>query len=310
MDNPRSGRSHPRPLAYPIRAVSKLTGISVDTLRAWERRHGVVQPERDERGRIYSEADVERLTLLRRAVERGHAIGRVAPLAVDDLRALVGRGAGSPPTELASSPVAVADLLALVQRFDLEALRRELNRLAVVLTPRQLALEVALPLMRLVGEAWHEGRVNVGQEHLVTAEIRSLVGALARLREPPPGAPRLLIATPEGEAHELGALVAALLAAGAGAAPFYFGPGLPTRELVAAAKRIHPRAVVLSIACTDDDARVAESVVELARALPGGTACWVGGAGALQLRTALAAGGVQVFDDFGGYEAALLALAG
>ena len=57
-------------LRYPIRAVSKLTGISVDTLRAWERRYAVVDPERDERGRLYSDADVERLRLLRQAVER------------------------------------------------------------------------------------------------------------------------------------------------------------------------------------------------------------------------------------------------
>lgn len=176
-----------RPLTFPIRAVAKLTGITVDTLRAWERRYGVVEPSRDERGRTYSEADVERLTLLRRAVERGHAIGRVAPLGVDELRALVGRAASPPVIPAPSSPVTIDGLLAAVEGFDLDRLRRELNRLAVVLAPRQLALEVALPLMRAVGEAWHLGKVSIGQEHLVTAEIRSLVGALLRLREPPPG---------------------------------------------------------------------------------------------------------------------------
>ncbi len=299
-----------RPPTYPIRAVAKLTGISVDTLRAWERRHAVVEPERDERGRVYSEADVDRLTLLRRAVEGGHPIGRVAPLGVEELRALVGR----PPTSPAATPgvavAALADLLGAVDRFDFEALRRELTRLAVVLTPRQLALEVALPLMRAVGEAWHEGKLSVGQEHLVTAEIRSLVGALARLREPPPGAPRLLIATAEGEPHELGALVAALLASGAGAAPFYFGPGLPRAELVAAARRIHPRAVVLSMSGADARPQGPAAIVELARALPAGTACWVGGAGAQAARATLAAAGVEIFDDFEGYELALARLVG
>jgi methanogenic corrinoid protein MtbC1 len=298
-----------RPLTYPIRAVAKLTGISVDTLRAWERRYAVVAPERDERGRVYSEADVERLTLLRRAVERGHAIGRVAPIGVEELRALVGR-----PTPVASSPpiatvTAIDDLFAAVERFDLEALRRELTRLAVVVTPRQLALDVALPLMRAVGEAWHQGRLTIGQEHLVTAEVRGLVGALARLREPPAGAPRLLIATLEGEPHELGSLVAALLAAGAGAAPFYFGAGLPPRELVAASRRLHPRAVVLSMSGADEQATGPAAVIELARALPAGTACWVGGAGAQTARPALQAVGVEVFDDFETYEQALARLA-
>ncbi len=297
------------PLTYPIRAVAKLTGISVDTLRAWERRYGVVVPARDERGRVYSEADVERLSLLRRAVERGHAIGRVAPLSVEDLRSLVGRPPAAQPAVPLSTPVAIGELLAAVVRFDLDSLRRELTRLAVVLTPRQLALDVALPLMRLVGEAWHDGKLTIGQEHLVTAEIRSLVGALARLREPPPGAPRVLIATPEGDAHELGALVAALLATGAGTAPFYFGPGLPTRELVAAARRLHPRAVVLSMTGADAREGVPQSVAELARALPAGTACWVGGVGAMAARPLLEAAGALVFEDFDGFERALLALA-
>jgi MerR family transcriptional regulator, light-induced transcriptional regulator len=297
-----------RPLTYPIRAVAKLTGISVDTLRAWERRYGVVEPERDERGRVYSEADVERLSLLRRAVERGHAIGRVAPIGVEELRALVGRPASAPAGAPLAAPVAIDGLVAAAERLDLDALRRELTRLAVMLTPRQLALDVALPLMRAVGEAWHEGRLTIGQEHLVTAEIRSLVGALARLREPPAGAPRVLIATPEGEPHELGALVASLLATGAGAAPFYFGPGLPPRELVAAARRLHPRAVVLSMTAADEHGKVPEAIAELARALPAGTACWVGGAGAEAARPTLTAAGVEIFEDFDAYEQALARL--
>ena len=58
-------------LLYPIRAVSKLTGISIDTLRAWEKRYQVVAPQRDERGRLYTEADMQRLRLLNAAVEHG-----------------------------------------------------------------------------------------------------------------------------------------------------------------------------------------------------------------------------------------------
>ena len=55
-------------MRYPIRAVSKLTGIAIDTLRAWERRYGAVTPVRDSRGRLYSDADVARLRLLHQAV--------------------------------------------------------------------------------------------------------------------------------------------------------------------------------------------------------------------------------------------------
>ena len=74
--------------SYPIRAVSRLTGIAIDTLRAWERRHGAVTPIRDDRGRMYTDADIARLRLLRGAVEHGHTIGRLAALSDAELRHL------------------------------------------------------------------------------------------------------------------------------------------------------------------------------------------------------------------------------
>src|SRR5512133_2283339 len=115
-----------KPLRYPIRAVSKLTGISVDTLRAWERRYRVVEPERDERGRMYSEQEVERLRLLRAAIERGHAIGRVAVLATDDLRALLAPAGDAAQPAAADVAGDLGTLRAAVDRFDAAALRREL----------------------------------------------------------------------------------------------------------------------------------------------------------------------------------------
>ena len=66
---------------YPIRAVAKLSGVPMDTIRAWERRYGAVTPQRSARGRMYSEKEVQRLVLLRDAVARGHAIGQVADVA-------------------------------------------------------------------------------------------------------------------------------------------------------------------------------------------------------------------------------------
>jgi MerR family transcriptional regulator, light-induced transcriptional regulator len=76
------------PTSYPISAVAKLTGLPLDTLRAWERRYGAVNPTRSPRGRTYSEQQIKRLILLRQAVEQGHAIGQVAGLGDRQLREL------------------------------------------------------------------------------------------------------------------------------------------------------------------------------------------------------------------------------
>lgn len=293
-----------KPLRYPIRAVSKLTGISVDTLRAWERRYAVVEPERDERGRLYSEEDVERLKLLRQLVEVGHAIGRVAVLTSDELRALLTRGPDPVPYDgpSPSAPADVGALKAAVERFDAPALRRELTRLAAILPARTLAREVALPLLQQVGEAWHEGRYTVAQEHLVTAELRSLIGALARLHAVPESSPRLMLATPPGEQHELGTLVAALVASGSGFMTFYLGPGLPPAEVVNAARRVGPRAVVLGYTGAESAPEGLAALVELARTLPPGVECWVGGAGAASAAAALPADRVLLLEDLDAYE--------
>ena len=76
---------------HPIRVVTTRTGLTPDLLRAWERRYGVVTPTRSTGGqRLYSDADVERLAMLHRAVLSGRAIRTVAELTDDELAALVG----------------------------------------------------------------------------------------------------------------------------------------------------------------------------------------------------------------------------
>jgi DNA-binding transcriptional MerR regulator/methylmalonyl-CoA mutase cobalamin-binding subunit len=300
-------------LRYPIRAVSKLTGISVDTLRAWERRYAVVEPARDERGRLYSEADVDRLRLLRQAVDQGHAIGRVAALSTEELRVLLSRGPDPVPWEGPTPSPSPADLSALqaaVERFDAPALRRELSRLAAILPSRTLAREVALPLLHLVGEAWHEGKLTVAQEHLVTAELRSLIGALARLHAVGDGAARVVLATPAGEQHEMGTLAAALVASGSGFGTFYLGPNLPAAELVAAARRISARVVVLGFTGSESSPGALQALAEVARSLPADIELWVGGSGCDEARAALQGTRALVLDDFDAYEKALGRLRG
>jgi DNA-binding transcriptional MerR regulator len=295
-----------KPLRYPIRAVAKLTGIPVDTLRAWERRYQVVEPARDERGRMYSEQDVERLRLLRAVIARGHAIGRIAALTIDDLRALLAPGndvVPPPPTPDVAGEIGA--LRAAVDRFDAAALRHGLSRLAAELPARALVREVVLPLLRAVGEAWRAGTIDVAQEHLVSSEVRSLVGGLARLHDVE-GA-RVVLATPQGELHELGVLAAALIAAGAGLGVVYLGPSLPATDVASAARRVGARAVVLGFTDRESAPSGPEEIARIARALPTGVELWIGGAGAAA--GAAAAGPRAVaLEDFDAFERAVARL--
>jgi DNA-binding transcriptional MerR regulator len=270
---------------YPIRAVSKLTGISIDTLRAWERRYQVVTPQRDERGRLYTEADVQHLRLLNARVEQGHAIGRLAALSQEELQGLMAStvtvpddGVGAMKATRPDQPSLMSDsVMAAIERWDYAEAERELARLAAILAARELVHRVALPLMRRVGEAWHQGRLSMAQEHMTSAMLRNLAGALVPLYRHTSSASKILFATPAGEHHEFGILLSAMLAAGGGLGIVYLGANLPAAEIVAAARRTAPQAVVLGFIGANGAQAGLKELQEVARQLPSQIELWVGG---------------------------------
>lgn len=271
-------------LLYPIRAVSKLTGISIDTLRAWERRYQVVTPKRDERGRLYSESDVQRLRLLNAAVEKGHAIRRLAPLSDEEIQNLIANPASFssatemldtvPTEEFAPIPRSV---MSAIERMDYLAAERELSLLAAVLSPRDLIHRVALPLMREVGNAWHDGRLSVAQEHMTSSLMRNLFGALIPLHQKSAPTSKLIFATPSGEQHEFGILASAMLAVGGGLGAIYLGINLPADEIVFAAQKTAPQAVVLGFIGANGARASVGEVQKAAQNLPSHIELWVGG---------------------------------
>lgn len=270
---------------YPIRAVSRLTGLSVDALRAWERRYGVVTPVRDERGRLYTDADVERLRLLSAAVQSGHAIGRLAAFSDEELRELLAVSGASHtdehPAAPPRAPLAVSDaapngVMEAIRRLDHGSAERELSLLAAVLTPRELVHRVALPLMTEVGEEWHTGRLTVAQEHMTSALLRNLMGALIPLYRRTNTWGKLLFATPSGEQHEFGILLSAMLAVGGGLEILYLGSDLPADEIVSAAQKTAPQAVVLGFVGAGPYSDINE-IRHVAERLPGQIELWIGG---------------------------------
>ncbi|MBZ5534986.1 MAG: MerR family transcriptional regulator [Acidobacteriia bacterium] len=269
---------------YPIRAVSKLTGLSIDTLRAWERRHHAVEPQRDDRGRLYTEGDVERLQLLQAGVERGHAIGRIAALTDLQLKALLARSVPVPLSEAgralpgtSSKAINLQPILSSIHRFDAVAVERELGRFASMLSPREVIHQMVTPLMSQVGDEWHQGHLNIAQEHLLSALLRNQLGALVRLYTRTDTPSRLLFATPAGEQHEFGILSAALLAAGGGLGVVYLGANLPAEEIVEAAKKTDVHAVVLGIQGADGARAMGRSLQDIAQKLSPHVELWVGG---------------------------------
>jgi DNA-binding transcriptional MerR regulator len=285
---------------YPIGAVAKLTGLSIDTLRAWERRYRAVVPERSDRGRAYTQTHIEKLILLRELVERGHAIGQVAALQEPALRELLSTRPQTDRRPPVDSKELVESLLDAFCNFEHTRANQELGRLAALLTPRDLVYQVVLPLMQAVGERWHRGEMGIAPEHLVSTALRNLFGSLLRLFTIPPGAPKILIATLSGELHEFGILASAMLAAISGLDPILLGPNVPAKELVGAAEKTKAEVVLIGFsgpvesACVDLD--------KLIGSLPSGTQIWIGGSSIPEVTKSDPANPVVVFTEMEEFE--------
>jgi DNA-binding transcriptional MerR regulator/methylmalonyl-CoA mutase cobalamin-binding subunit len=297
---------------YPIRAVSKLTGIGIDTLRAWERRHGAVTPVRDDRGRMYTDADIARLRLLRGAVEHGHSIGRLAGLGDAELRHLA--ATAGPIVAAAGDPMRrtsldTSALSAALHEYDAALIDQEIARLAAVLRPNDLLRDVLMPVLVQVGDDWHRGRAGIAHEHLMSSTVRNVLGSVLRVYARPDVSVRLLFATLSGERHEIATLGAAVLAASSGLRVTYLGPDLPAGEIVESAKRAGAQVLVLGLTTTSAGKTKERELRAIIRDLPKHVELWAGGRGAERHASTIRPRGL-VFGDYTAYQQELVRIGG
>lgn len=277
----------------PLREAVRRTGIPAELLRAWERRYGAVTPIRTPGGsRRYSAHDVERLTRIKAAVDAGHRISKVVAWGE-------ARWAGFLDQTHPATHPAVDSIVDALAELDGETADRELTELLEELGPVDFAREIALPLLDAIGFLWTQQKASVASEHMASALLRTLLGNALRQTPPHEGAPRILFATPSGERHELGLLVAALVTRAAGGLPVYLGPELPPAELAEACRRTHIDAIALSAVSLDASVVVPE--LEQTRQLVAKRiAIWVGGA---SVAGAKLPRGIQLLGDFEDLEA-------
>jgi DNA-binding transcriptional MerR regulator/methylmalonyl-CoA mutase cobalamin-binding subunit len=284
---------------HPIQVVSRRTGLSPDVIRAWERRYNAVTPCRTATDRrLYSDADVERLRLLRRATETGRRIGDVAHLPLGELEGLleVDRLATVQPPSVAAIATAetvivehVEACLMAVQVLDPVALDRALAVAARALSVPQLLYGVLAPLLERIGDGWRQGKLRPCHEHLASSQLRFFLGDLVTGSSAGDDGPTLVVTTPSGQRHEMGALFVAVLAAQAGWNPLYLGPDTPGDEIAFAAMFRQAPAIALSISYPADDPRLAGALRRLRQQLPESVQILVGGAAADGYQDALTA---------------------
>lgn len=304
-----SNQSTPR---YPVRLAALRTGLTPHTLRAWERRYNLVAPSRSEGGqRLYSDLDLQRLRLLRRLTDRGHSIARLAGASLEELQRtarehdLPDLREPKPPAGDSGAEEFCAAALEAVRKLDGGELQTVLERAAVKLgVPAFLDL-VAVPSLQMIGQAWSEGTVSIGQEHLATSVFRRVLGWILHVYEASEGGPRLVVATPPRYLHELGAMLAADSAAAEGWDVTYLGADLPMADILASARQVDANVVALSLVHPSVDPALVSDLERLRNGLDSRTALLLGGAAATATGDRLRTLGAQVVDSLDEFRSSL-----
>jgi DNA-binding transcriptional MerR regulator len=259
-----------------MRVVSRLTGLTADTIRVWERRYQAVRPERTGGNkRRYSGGQVRRLVLLRRATELGHSIGQVAQLQDSELCRIIGETSMASTSHASLYDAIIDDYLQSIFAFEVQNAESILTRTAAIVPPMRLTLEVIVPLLRRVGAAWHDGELKISHEHIISGQLRNVLGTLIRHVEPMAGAPRIIVTTPPGHLHEFGAMIGAFMAASRELEPVYLGANTPFSEIEDAATQSRSKLILLSIA-RDCGLRERESLLQGLEALSQNHEVWLG----------------------------------
>ena len=264
--------------------VTRRTGLRSEVIRAWERRHRAVTPQRSSGNRrLYSDDDIERLILMRTAVRAGWPIGQVAPMSDAEIQELI----DSQPVEL-EQPFAVRGpedrvghhlerCLDRIAALDGDGLLAQIETASVELPRAELLERVVGPLMDAVGEGCTNGRLRVANEHLASAVLRTFLDSLRGAYAASEAAPGILVTTPASQHHELAALLVAATARSEGWRTIYLGPNLPAEEIVRAAQERGCRVLALSLCFPPSSAEVEAELRKLGRLLPPRLELIVGG---------------------------------
>jgi DNA-binding transcriptional MerR regulator/methylmalonyl-CoA mutase cobalamin-binding subunit len=300
-------------IRHPMQYAARQTGLKPYLIRTWEVRYGAVRPERSASNRrLYSDADIERLALLKKAVDGGHAISTVAPLSDQDLFALVQtretqRHLGRKKPLLAAGGASddaaqcIEAALEAILRLDASGLERVMTCAAVQMARPCFLQQVVMPLFTQIGSLWRAGDLKVVNEHLASVTVRSILWDMLRTIDVAATAPRILVATPVGHWHEIGAIAAALAASESGWRAYYFGPNLPSEEIAYAAQRLAARALCLSLGHRLDDYHLPIEITKLRRAVGNSMPLFVGGRGTDAIAGLAVELGIEIVNDLNSF---------
>jgi DNA-binding transcriptional MerR regulator len=225
---------------FPIRTVSEITGVNAVTLRAWERRYGLIKPSRTPKGhRLYTRDDIRLIQDVLDRLAQGMSISQIT-------RQLLEQPAGpDAENEDAWGPY-IRRMIDAITRFDEHELETVYNDAMSLYPVDVVTTRLILPLLEQLGERWQDRQGGIAEEHFFSVYLRNKLGARFHHQNLKNSGPRLVVACLPGEHHEFGILLFALMAHSKGYQIILLGSDLPIGELGHAAERTASKGIVLA----------------------------------------------------------------
>jgi MerR family transcriptional regulator, light-induced transcriptional regulator len=248
---------------YNTKSVVHHTGVPAPTLRAWERRYGILSPRRSENDyRLYSERDMMTVTWLRERVESGMTISQAIALlrSLEPVRRRGRRARSQPPSspEVVVAPVPdvaitrfslddlVATLLGQFSNLDEYAVHRTTMQALAVYTVEEVCLHLFSPVLVEIGRRCASGELQTTAERFAAVLIRAQLEGLFRSAAISRSGPLVLVGCVPGEWHEFGALMLALFLRRVGIRVVYLGPNIEVAGLLTTVESHRPSCILLT----------------------------------------------------------------
>jgi DNA-binding transcriptional MerR regulator len=249
--------------AYTIQMASKISGVGVHTIRAWEKRYKALVPHRDSAGhRVYTKTDIEKLMLLSELCLLGFSISKVANLSIDELKAQLADLGKTPESSVGQDFYLVKDkavldlsgsrtiLLFALKAFKLDVINQELGKIKSLITAKEMAVDLVIPLMNEVRDLSTKGSITSSQEQAALNLLRFHAGlSLYKTSEfSERSSLSIVVSGLDQDANDLFAVVAGLLCNHYGHQLNYLGTSVSVEVLSESLKFLEPELLIVSAA--------------------------------------------------------------
>ncbi len=251
---------------YSIRELEKLSGIKAHTIRIWEKRYSIVEPQRTHSNiRFYSDEDLKRIINVSMLTTHGYRISTVADMSESELYTKV--------TELSQTnghaEIHIEALISSMLDMDEEIFEEKLSSLEDKFGFEGAITEIIYPFLEKIGILWQTGNITPAHEHFMSNLIRQkVIVAIASLPIAPKNTLRAILFLPENELHEIGLLFYHYLAKKQGIRTYYLGQSVPHNDLKKIYEIHRPHFLITSITSTPHSLRLNEYLDLLSNDFP------------------------------------------